>query len=109
MRVHSCGHRNIVTDEAVSDEMISASGAGKVVPAKPQAMAEAMQSVIDDEEQLSVWKNKPVIISPGYHRVSDNISCLCWITLFIIPANYGSNAPRYKRTTCLKATPHTLY
>lgn len=51
------GIATIATDEAVSDEMISTSGAGVVVPSNnPQKMAKAMQKAIDCPEELKQWK-----------------------------------------------------
>ena len=53
------GIGTIITDAAVSDELISTSGAGKVVPAdNSKAMATAMQSVVDKPELVDEWKKK---------------------------------------------------
>lgn len=48
----------IATNRAVSDELITASGAGLVVPAnKPKALARAMQIAIDNPSNVELWKN----------------------------------------------------
>lgn len=52
------GLATIVTNEAVSDEMIKISGAGLVVPAgEPREMAVAMQTAIDNPEKVNQWKS----------------------------------------------------
>ena len=48
----------ITTNKAVSDELISASNAGLVVPAnKPKELATAMQFAIDNPSEVESWKN----------------------------------------------------
>lgn len=55
----------IITDEAVSDEMIKASGAGKVVAAgNVPALANAMQEVINNPEIVVDWKQKALKYEP---------------------------------------------
>ncbi len=55
----------IVTDEAVSDEVISYSKAGLVVKAKnPKAMAEAMKCAIADKDLVMQWKEKAKAFTP---------------------------------------------
>ncbi len=54
----------ITTDQAVSDEIITASGAGMVIPANnPSAMRKAMQQVIDNPETVWEWKKKAAAFS----------------------------------------------
>src|SRR5690606_2116441 len=49
----------IVTDEAVSDELISASQAGIVVKSNnPKALAKAMQFAVDNPNEVEIWKKK---------------------------------------------------
>lgn len=61
----AAGIGTIVTDKAVSDEMITASGAGEVVPASDvKALANAMQKVIDNPIMINDWKSKAVKYSP---------------------------------------------
>ena len=56
------GIGTIVTDEAVSDEIIKSSGAGAVVPANDyKAMAKIMQDAIDNKALVDLWKSKTKI------------------------------------------------
>lgn len=55
----------IVTDEAVSDELVTASKAGLVVKADDSsALAEAMEKVMKDPNLVSVWKQNAVGYRP---------------------------------------------
>lgn len=63
------GIGTIASDEAVSDEIITASGAGIVVPTRsPKELASAMQKVIDNPNLAQEWgenaKNYEKKISP---------------------------------------------
>ena len=52
------GIATIVTDQAVSDELIKTSNAGLVVPAANyEKMAQAMQTAIDRPDLVKIWKN----------------------------------------------------
>lgn len=47
----------IVTDETVSDELVTSSGAGLVVKAgDPQALADSMDEVLRNPQMINVWK-----------------------------------------------------
>jgi len=55
----------IVTDETISDEMITASNAGVIVKAgDAMALAEAMQSVIDNPSLVNTWKERALHYRP---------------------------------------------
>lgn len=59
------GRGVIVTDEAVSHELIDASGAGLVVRARSALrLADAMQQVIDDPSLVSTWGDLAVRYAP---------------------------------------------
>lgn len=58
------GIATIVTNEAVSDEIITTSGAGVVIPAhNSKAMAQAMQQAINDHELVEKWKENSKIFA----------------------------------------------
>jgi glycosyltransferase involved in cell wall biosynthesis len=87
------GIGTIITDKATSDELISTSGAGMVVPAdNPKAMAKAMQQVIDNPDLAKQWKENtenyrdrtlPKTVGEYFMDVLD-------YTFY----NYGQNRPR---------------
>ena len=57
----SAGIGCIITNQAVSQELIEISGAGKIIPANsPKQLAKAMQSVIDNPEVIIEWKKRAV-------------------------------------------------
>lgn len=56
----------ITTEGAVSDEMVTASGAGTVVHAKnPKALARAMDMVLENPALVSDWKKKAYAYRPN--------------------------------------------
>jgi len=55
----------ITTTEAVSDELITASGAGIVVPANDaRALAKALQCAVDNPDKVYRWKEKALVYAP---------------------------------------------
>ena len=56
----------IVTDEAVSDELVTSSGAGMVVKAgDPVALAKAMDAVMSNPQMVVDWKNSAYSFRPN--------------------------------------------
>lgn len=55
----------IATDGAVSDELVSASGAGLVVPAgRPDRLRAAMQHAVNHPDEVAAWKERAAAFCP---------------------------------------------
>jgi len=65
------GRAIVSTDQAVSDEMVRASGAGHVVPADdPRALASVLQDAIDDPQKVRGWQQSARLYAPRVSSAS---------------------------------------